>query len=381
MSSGKNGRVLESKTICTQPGRYIGWPTVALTKAGELLAVFSGDRDAHVCPFGKTFLVRSADFGATWGAPELVNDTPLDDRDTGICVAADGSVVVSWFTSHYLDEAYLKRRLSPEADARWRAKLAGVTREDIRRWAGEHVINGRYELGCWVRRSPDAGRTWEEPVRVPPTAPHGPALLSDGRLLFIGIEGLRRQTRESQLVVAESRDHGRTWTAIARVPAYPPYPGPAPDGIAYLCEPHVVETAPGRLLATARYEETPRPADRRSSVIWQFESEDGGRTWTAPRPTAIVGKPPHLIRLRDSRILLTYGYRHAPYGERACLSRDGGRTWDYDREIVIRDDAPSGDLGYPASVELPDGSILTVYYQQERAGEMTCLMASRWALE
>ena len=55
-----------SFVICRQPGRYIGWPTIARTAQGELLVVFSGDREAHVCPFGKTQLVRSRDGGKTW---------------------------------------------------------------------------------------------------------------------------------------------------------------------------------------------------------------------------------------------------------------------------------------------------------------------------
>ena len=33
--------------------------------------------------------------------------------------------------------------------------------------------------------------------------------------------------------------------------------------------------------------------------------------------------------------------------------------------------APNDDLGYPASVQLSDGSIVTVYYQADRAGEKT----------
>jgi hypothetical protein len=94
----------------------------------------------------------------------------------------------------------------------------------------------------------------------------------------------------------------------------------------------------------------------------------------------MIGKPPHLTKLRDGRILVTYGYRFAPYGERACISSDGGTTWDYDNEIIIRDDAPSGDLGYPASIELEDGTVLTVYYQQEYPGEKTCLMATKWRM-
>ena len=44
---------LWTRVICKQHGRYIGWPTIARCKTGELLAVFSGDRDEHVCPWGK----------------------------------------------------------------------------------------------------------------------------------------------------------------------------------------------------------------------------------------------------------------------------------------------------------------------------------------
>ena len=50
-----------SQIICKEPGRYIGWPTITKTQDGQLLVVFSGDRDEHVCPWGKTQLVRSRD--------------------------------------------------------------------------------------------------------------------------------------------------------------------------------------------------------------------------------------------------------------------------------------------------------------------------------
>ena len=78
------------------------------------------------------------------------------------------------------------------------------------------------------------------------------------------------------------------------------------------------------------------------------------------RQTPMKGHPPHLLRLRDGALLCTYGYRHEPYGIRATISYDGARTWQ--PEFVLRDDGGSGDLGYPVSVELPDGRLLAVYY-------------------
>ena len=40
---------LWTRVICKQLRRYIGWPTITRTRAGELLAVFSGDREEHIC--------------------------------------------------------------------------------------------------------------------------------------------------------------------------------------------------------------------------------------------------------------------------------------------------------------------------------------------
>ncbi len=50
--------VISNKVICKEPGRYIGWPTIVRARAGELIIVFSGDRDDHVCPWGKMEMIR-----------------------------------------------------------------------------------------------------------------------------------------------------------------------------------------------------------------------------------------------------------------------------------------------------------------------------------
>lgn len=372
--------IIESRVICRQPGRYIGWPTVAKAPDGELFVVFSGDRDAHVDPFGKTCFMRSTDHGVSWSEAVVITDTPLDDRDAGICVAPDGALVVSWFTSHYDDYLGMQHYCAGE-EARWREALARVREEDIARWThADSGMSGGRRVGLWTRRSPDRGRSWEEPVPAHCSAPHGPITLSDGRMLFVGTSNFGRARDSARLGVAQSLDGGRSWELIASINALPQCGGVG-EGYCYLCEPHALEVAPGRILAMARWEQGGVPsAQRQPSMLWQFESADGGHSWSEPRPTEIIGKPPHLTRLSDGRVLLTYGYRHPPYGQRACLSADGGQSWDYGHEIVLRDDAPSEDLGYPASVQADDGTIVTVYYQQEAAGEKTVLMMTRWRL-
>ena len=52
-----------NKVICKEPGIYLGWPTIAQLPSDELIVVFSGGREEHVCPYGKTELVRSTDSG------------------------------------------------------------------------------------------------------------------------------------------------------------------------------------------------------------------------------------------------------------------------------------------------------------------------------
>jgi hypothetical protein len=71
--------------------------------------------------------------------------------------------------------------------------------------------------------------------------------------------------------------------------------------------------------------------------------------------------------------------RKIPYGERACISKDGGKTWDIENEIILSL-SDSGDLGYPASIQLDDDSIITIYYQIDKNGEKTSLMQTHWKL-
>ncbi len=351
-AKAQNYEILETKVLCKQKDRYIGWPTIAKTQSGELLVVFSGDRDAHVCPFGVVQMVRSRDNGRTWSEPTTINNTPLDDRDAGIIQTSKGTLLVNWFTSLAFDrEKYYQKNPS------WRRhadKLGPETR--------------KYWLGNWMRRSVDNGQTWEKPVKHRVSAPHGPIELTDGRLLIVGSAD---HDGDKFIGVEESDDDGRSWRLIAKIPFAP---GDSPR---WQWEPHVVQTTGDTLIAMIRSQ--PRD-DRSQYYMLQTESFDGGRTWTTAHKTPIWGYPPHLIKLNDGRLLVTYGVRRPPFSERACLSHYGGKTWDIENEITIQG-AINGDLGYPASVQLDDGSIYTVYYQIDKPGEKTSLMGTHWQLK
>ena len=93
------------------------------------------------------------------------------------------------------------------------------------------------------------------------------------------------------------------------------------------------------------------------------ESSDEGRTWSkAIQVTADREHPADLIQLADGRVLMVYGERNPPRGVHAMISPDG-RAWDKSKRIALADDAPNGDCGYPSSVEVAKGKVVTLYYQ------------------
>ena len=89
----------------------------------------------------------------------------------------------------------------------------------------------------------------------------------------------------------------------------------------------------------------------------QCESPDGGRSWTKPRSIGVWGLPSHLLGLSDGRVLMTYGYRRPPFGNQIRIS-ENGRKWSAPK--TISDDGASVDLGYLSTVQLKDGTFVTV---------------------
>ena len=116
-------------------------------------------------------------------------------------------------------------------------------------------------------------------------------------------------------------------------------------------------------------------------TIYQCESSDGGKTWTKPYPILdrLGGSPPHLYRHSSGTLICTYTCREAPYATYAMLSRDEGATWETNFEINVN--GVSHDLGYPSTVELKDGSLITVFYAHPTRGEPAVVIQQQWRIE
>ncbi len=301
--------------------------------------------------------MTSSNRGESWTWPRVLHDSAIDDRDSGCVETARGTLLVTTFSSL----AYEPSLAKAEKDGNWPA-------DKLARWQGarDRLDAGqrKAELGEWLLRSTDGGISWSARIQTIVNSPHGPVQLSDGRLLYAGKQ---LWTTDRKIGVCESKDDGLTWQWLAEIPARQ---GDSRAGSYH--ELHAVEAADGTLVAQIRNH-------NKENAGWtlQTESRDGGKTWSEPHPICF-GLPSHLLRLRDGRLLMTYGHRRAPFGNQARVSEDNGKSWS--AEMIISGDGAGGDLGYPSTVQFDDGSLLTVWYESMKQHPKAVLRQARWTL-
>ena len=340
--------ILRHQVLYEDADVYAAWPAIVRAANGDLLVAFTATEE-HVSPDGRIVLIRSSDNGQNWGGLEEVYDSPVDDRESGLTRLRDGRILAHIWSTHWTREVYEGYGNSDD--------------EKMQRWI-RHVDTPAYRdaapfHGGWLLVSEDDGRTWSPALEGPDTI-HGGVELQDGSLLVASY-----RWQKNHVGVYTSPHVDSSWTLTATVHS------PIADSIRF-GEPHVVQLSSGRILMMIR--PTAIPYDDKDSRLnlWQTWSDDNGETWADPVQTPLWGFPPHLIQLEDGRVVVVYGHRRPPYGERAAIS-DDGITWDASDIIVLRDDAPNHDLGYPASIEVAPDTILTVYYQRQPVGKVDIL--------
>lgn len=224
--------------------------------------------------------------------------------------------------------------------------------------------------GASVSRSEDGGVTWKTTQAF-----EGYCLMRDvleerdGSLLMVMSKGAyyNRSAPPSQAWLFRSSDGGRTWAEHRRLQVWN-------DPESMFDEASVVRLPDGRLLAAGRVSgdiqvgTTPPPrgiptpgGDESGDHMILTESKDGGKTWSKPRPfLSYTEVHAHLLPLKDGRLLCTYASYHLPFGVFAILSEDGGKTWDDQHPIQLAMSL-SVYTGWPTSLQLPGGDILTTY--------------------
>ena len=326
---------------------YFAWPSAAELQDGRIAVTCSGFRLEHICPFGKACISYSDDNGETYTPPTPVIDTPLDDRDTGITSFGENGLIITSFNN----TVEFQRGCNPE-NRYITSYIDTVSEEEQKQY-----------LGSEFRISLDGGKTLGDIFKSPITSPHGPIQLQDGTILWVGriFNEQDSFTVGKQGVQCYKVNIDGTMDFVGEIPDI--------DGL-HSCEPYAFECADETLICHIRIEPT--------FTTYQSESRDGGKTWTVPHRLLPDhgGAPAHIIEHSSGTLISVYGYREYPYGIRVMFSTDNGKTWDTDH--ILYENTVSSDLGYPATVELDDGSLLTVFYAHPEENTPAVIMQQKW---
>ena len=213
----------------------------------------------------------------------------------------------------------------------------------------------------------DRGHTWQGPFKLPDFGQQGIAArtdyIVDGKHeLTMFLTAAKANGKEGRVIAVRTKDGAKTWEMLGFV-------HPEPNEKDYGIMPSSMRLSPTSVLTTVRFR----------NWIEAYRSDDNAKTWhhvVRAVPDTGRGNPPSLVKLADGRLVLTYGYRAEPFGIRARVSKDQGKTWD--DEIALRSDGGSWDLGYPRTVVRPDGSLVTVYYYNLQASGERFIGATIW---
>ena len=329
--------ILESGHVDREDAAF---PTLVRLDDGDIVCGFC--RGGGPFARGGTHCARSGDEGRTWSYQGVIldrADNPVKSNHLRLSRTKDGTLL-----------AYGQRDQREETPA-------GLTHKSC-----EPVL-------C---RSADGGKTWSAPEVIPfqvegPYEISNPIVVTtDGR--WLAPAATLHDERYGELVVVhESADEGATWPAM-----YAVFKDPG-TGIGYL-EQKLVESEPGRMLATAWVQDFANDTDLKNAYSF---SQDGGRTWDGPHTTGIQGQTMTAIWLAEDRFLVLYNKRFGEQSVQMCLVRASRDRWemayegmlfDGQAKLELTDEVSSQEqirlirFGYPMGLRLDDRTVLTVHW-------------------
>jgi hypothetical protein len=219
----------------------------------------------------------------------------------------------------------------------------------------------------------DRGHNWKGPFKVPKFGQPGVMARSDYIVngpheCHVFLTCSKQNQKEGRVFCGRTTDGGLSWKFLS-------YVGPEPKGFSIM--PSTVRLSSSKLVMTTRRREGFGEKHRRWIDTWR--SSDNGESWSfANNAVDDVGEgnPPSMIKLRDGRLCLTYGVRKPPFEMQAKFSSDSGKTWS--KPVVLQTNGGGRDMGYPRTLQRPDGKIITLYYFYPSDSPFRRIQATIW---
>lgn len=288
----------------------------------------------HIGPGGNIALAFSDDRGKTWSAPKTVvaydKRLRFDYRHGSFGQAHNGDLLAMYWLS-----------------GTWTWELEKIDQPNVK--------------GVRLVRSADMGRTWSEPVDLKlrkkigfGVSPYGPIRRIGKRTLVANV----REGRTDKSYLAWSYDDGQTWPEITVI------------GTDRKTETWVLPLNSKEWVGYTR---------SGAGGAWICHSHDGAKTWPDWQRIEPYRRrvPGCIVKLPHNRLAVIHTYRQYPFGIRAFLSHDGGRTFDTDLSYVLCDSFWMEDCGYPSAVVFEDGTVVVAAYatkDREHPQWGTCAM-------
>jgi hypothetical protein len=303
----------EPVVVCSgeAAGSYAAFPDVCRLDSGELYCVFYSGYGHVSLPKdtwpkgGRVMAVHSSDEGKSWSAPSVILDTSEDDRDPSVVQIPDGSLLCTWFLYR------------PDAPAKEKVRVQ-------------------------ISRSTDRGKTWSAPWDLGLDVPYWTAcsapirILPDGSLI-LGLYHENAAVKTAFGATIRSEDGGKTWKDFATIDEN--------SGVRLDAETDILRLADGRLFAALRGDKV---------NMHYATSTDMGKTWSKVADIGFKGHCPYLLRHSSGMILLGVRIPNSA----VYWSTDETATWKGPLEV----DPHRG--AYPSMVELKDGTVLYVFYEE-----------------
>ncbi len=222
----------------------------------------------------------------------------------------------------------------------------------------------------------DRGRNWRGPFLLPAmdqVALHSRTdyiVNSQCEALFF-IPSAKPDGEADRCMAFITKNGGRTFNFLSYIGPCPPIDMGSSE---YCTMPSTVKLYPGIYITALRQR---RASENNRKWIDIYKSQDNGKSWTfLTKAVDQNWNPASMIKLNDGRICLTYGWRYPPQGIRAKTSEDDGENWS--EEIILRDDGGTWDIGYPRTIQRPDGKVVTVYYYSTESTPQQHIAATIW---
>lgn len=350
---------------------YVAFPWMAKLPDGKIICAFRHAKErqkqygraTHVDPTAKIGYIISNDGGKTFEQEfNTILDGKRSEQDPCITVLSDGRIIASYFEWELVPIGM--------GGLKWGFKNFKQYGRSL------HDKYDCFHIGIAYSISDDNGKTWKH---YPTIRTEGLPIcsgvrgdiieLSNGDLImpFYGCLNLGEYNRSGLLI---SNDRGESWRHLSVM---------ALDEKCekHFLEPNIFRTKAGKIVGLFRtqsdYKKPGVAFDETYLNLHISVSEDDGATFSQVQEidNCWISSPVHALQLQNGNVLLSYGYRKPPYGIRVRICNSELTNIGETEEIILRDDAPNADLGYPHAIQLENGEILVAYYISDPDGIRT----------